>query len=404
MNSYNKFLLLPIIILDVAGIILVLPVLTPLILEENSILISAHTSIFVKDFLYGFSIAIFPFCMFLSSPVLGDLSDKFGRRKILLICIMGSAIFFLITGIGINYKSLFVFLIGRALGGLMAGTQPIVTAAIIDISSSHTKTINLTWIVFASSLGLVLGPAISGFAGSKNIVSWFNYSTPFFFATGITFLNFLLVFFLLKKAQPSKIIHSIDLSKGFSLFLRAFLNRKYRLIFLQYSFLTLTWGFYYQTINWVLLEKYNYSVWHLGSFFSFIGIIFTFASLTAPFILKLFSNEIKAFSFFILIMGIANAAAALSYNDTLQWIAGIFNATSYVVCFTLSLTQFSNLVDHESQGWIMGVTGAISAFTWTIAGLITGPLGYIYIYLPLWTAVFLCFSNLLLSVKHYYDL
>ncbi|MBV9575381.1 MAG: hypothetical protein JO149_02020, partial [Gammaproteobacteria bacterium] len=68
----------------------------------------------------------------------------------------------------------------------------------------------------------------------------------------------------------------------------------------------------------------------------------------------------------------------------------ILNAASDVICFTVALSIFSNLANHESQGWIMGVTGSIGAITWTIAGLIAGPLGYTSIYTPLWVAGILC--------------
>ena len=68
-----------VIFLDVAGIILVLPVLTPLILQTDSGIVPAGTPLILRDFLYGLSLGIFPLFMFFSTPILGDLSDKFGR-------------------------------------------------------------------------------------------------------------------------------------------------------------------------------------------------------------------------------------------------------------------------------------------------------------------------------------
>ena len=81
-----------------------------------------------------------------------------------------------------------------------------------------------------------------------------------------------------------------------------------------------------------------------------------------------------------------------------QWLWVILNAASDVICFTVALSIFSNLANHESQGWIMGVTGSIGAITWTIGGLIAGPLGYINIYVPLWTAGALCLMSFLLML------
>ena len=399
-NTSQTMVLLPlfmVILLDVAGIILVLPVLTPLILQTNGSIVPAGTSLLVRDFLYGFSLALFPLFMFFSTPILGDLSDKFGRKKILLLCLLGSAASYAIAGMGIVLNSLTIFLISRALAGLAAGTQPIATAAIIDVSTAANKTKLLSWVVFTSSLGLILGPMLGGFTAEKNIVSWFGYDTPFWIAAGVCLLNALFLFYSFKETSTPAVKHAIQLTKGFSLFIAAFAEKKFRLLSLLYFCFILAWSLYYQTINWFFMEKYNYSVLKLGLFVAFIGIIFAVTtSLFARLVVRLFKNETNAFTFFIFTMAIANIGAALSQGELAQWLWVILNAMSDVICFTVALGIFSNLASKETQGWIMGVTGAIGAITWTIGGIIAGPLGYINIYVPLWTAGLLCLTSFLL--------
>ncbi|MBV8802257.1 MAG: MFS transporter, partial [Gammaproteobacteria bacterium] len=252
-NRFNFLALLPlfmVIFLDVAGIILVLPVLTPIILQPESGIVSAETPQIVRDFLYGFSLAIFPLFMFFSTPILGDLSDKFGRKKILLFCAIASSVSYLIAAIGIIYKSLFILLSSRAIAGLAAGTQSIATAAIIDTSTPQTKTRNLAWVVFTSSIGLILGPAIGGITAEKDIVSWFGFDTPFFFAAGVCLLSAMLLYFSFKEISVTKSEHTIKITKGFSLFIAAFSERKFRLLSFLYFCFIMAWSLYYQTINW----------------------------------------------------------------------------------------------------------------------------------------------------------
>jgi MFS family permease len=396
-NKSGFLALLPlfmVILLDVAGIILVIPVLTPLILHTDSGIVPTGTPVLLRDFLYGFSLSLFPLFMFFSTPILGDLSDKFGRKKILLLCLLGSALSYIVAASGIIFHSLFILLASRALAGLAAGTQSIATAAIIDASTSATKTKNLAWVVFTSSLGLILGPMIGGITAEKNLVSWFGYDTPFFFAAGVCFLNAIFLYFFLKETPPAKSQHSIKLSKGFVLFMAAFAEKKFRLLSLLYFCFILAWSLYYQTINWFFMEKYHYTVGKLGLFVAFIGIIFAFTtSMAARFILKIFKRDANAFAFFIFTMAIANIGAAMSQGELAQWLWVILNAASDVMCFTVSLSIFSGLAGRESQGWIMGVTGAIGAITWTVGGLIAGPLGYLNIAVPLWTAGILCFIS-----------
>ncbi len=401
-NQSPMMALLPlfmVILLDVAGIILVLPVLTPLILQTSGSIVPEDTPLLVRDFLYGFSLALFPLFMFFSTPILGDLSDKFGRKKILLLCLLGSAASYAIAGLGIVLNSLAIFLISRALAGLAAGTQPIATAAIIDVSTAANKTKLLAWVVFTSSLGLILGPILGGFTADKKLVSWFGYDTPFWIAAGVCLINAIFLFYSFRETVLPHAKQAIQLTKGFALFIAAFAEKRFRLLSLLYFCFILAWSLYYQTINWFFMEIYHYSVLKLGLFVAFIGIIFAITtSLFARFILKMFKNENNAFTFFIFTMAIANIGAAVSQGEVAQWLWVILNAMSDVICFTVALGMFSNLADEDTQGWIMGVTGSIGALTWTVGGMIAGPLGYINIHVPLWTAGLLCMTSFLLML------
>lgn len=401
-NHVSFWSLLPlfmVILLDVAGIILVLPVLTPLILDPNSAIVPSGTPLLARDFLYGLSLALFPLFMFFSTPILGDLSDKFGRKSILLICLVGSAISYFIAAVGVIYSSLWILLFSRVIAGLAAGTQPIASAAIIDASHSDTKTKNLAWVVFTSSIGLILGPILGGVTAEKSLASWFGFDTPFFIAGGLSLLNALLLYITFNDAPASKQKHAIQLTKGFTLFISAFADKKFRLLSLLYFCFVLSWSLYYQTINWFFMEVYHYSVGQLGLFVAFIGVIFAITtSLIARYILRLFSSETGAFTVFVFAMAIANAGAAFMPSELAQWLWVILNATGDVICYTVSLSIFSNLASKDAQGWIMGVTGAIGALTWTIGGLIAGPLGYISLQTPFWTASGLCFVSFILML------
>ena len=401
MQQHKIFALLPlfmVIFLDIAGIILVLPVLTPLILQPSSGMIPAGMSMFGRDLLYGLSLSLFPFFMFFSTPIMGDLSDRFGRKKILMICLLGGSCSYIVGALGVIYQSLMTLLISRAIAGLAAGTQSIATAAIIDVSTPENKTKYLAWIVFISSIGVILGPIVGGLTTEKNLVSWFSYQAPFFIAAGVCLLNAVFLQYAFKESHTPNTTHAIDLTKGFTLFIMAFKEQKFRLLSLLYFCYVLAWSLYYQSITWFFMTKYHYTAAKLGLFVSYIGIICAITSaVLSRYILRMFKHEVHAYAFFVFGMALANVAAALSTNEVSQWMWVILNAAGDVVCYTISLNLFSNLADKDSQGWIMGVTGAIAAITWGIGGVIVGPLGYINISLPLWTAGGLCLISLTLT-------
>jgi DHA1 family tetracycline resistance protein-like MFS transporter len=394
-NNFLRLLpLLMVILIDVMGVVLVLPVLTPLILKIDSGMVSAATSLFTRDFLYGLVLAIFPLFMFLSTPILGDLSDKFGRKKILLLCMLASAISYFISAIGIIYHSLLTLIVSRALAGLAAGTQPIASAAVIDMSSAATKTKHLGWVVLINSVGVILGPLLGGLTTEKKLVSWFGYDTPFLLASLLALLNGIYLWFCFKEKNWVKSSHAIQLTKGFRLFISAFAESKFSLLSLAYFCFILAWSLYFQAINWYFMQVYYYDASKLGLFLGYIGVVFFIATgVITRIMLRIFSNEIIVFLIFMGLMTLANIGSALSHAEYAQWLWAILNAMSNVICYTIILSLFSSLVGEESQGWIMGVSGAIGAITWGIGSIIAGPLGYLNIQAPFWTAGMLCIAS-----------
>lgn len=396
-QSSNFFALLPllmVVLIDVMGLVLVFPVLAPLILQVNG-LVPAGTSEIWRDFLYGFTIALFPLFMFFSTPVLGDLSDKFGRKIILLICLIGCTLSYLISAAGIFYDSLFIFLLGRAIAGLAAGTQPIASAAMIDLSTEHTKTRNLSWIVLVSSVGLILGPLLSGVTASV------SYEMPFYIAALLSLLNAVLLFFSYQDRHQVTPGHRVQLLKGFALFLSAFSEKKFRLISLICFTLILGWSLYFQIINWYLMDEYHYSVNQLGLFTGFMGVIFVFVtSVLLQHILKYFGNVSQTCLFFIFTMGCGLFGCTLTNSALSQWLWVIPIAGSEIICYTLFMDLFSSLANKDAQGWIMGVLGSIMAITWTVGGIIAGPLGYLGLRVPFWTAGLLCSVSFLLLLVY----
>ncbi|MDX1901196.1 MAG: MFS transporter [Gammaproteobacteria bacterium] len=395
-----KFLsLLPlfmVILIDVMGIILVMPVITPLILEHGNGLLAETASQGLRNFMYGFALALFPFFMFFSTPILGDLSDRFGRKKILFLCLIVNAIGCALSAVAIWVHSLSLFIVSRAVAGLAAGTQPIATAGILDESEPASRTRYLSWVVLAVSAGLILGPLLGGITAEKSFVSWFGYDTPFIAAAILSFLNAILLYMFYREKFITPVQHKIELLRGFKLFLAAFTESKFRLLSILVMCFILAWSLYYQAVNWVLNQQFHYNVGHLGFFIGFMGIVFALTTFLMRILANIFPNETTLFAGSIFIMMIGNAGAALSHSEFGQWFWVIFTAGSDVVCYTLAMSIFSSLAGKEAQGWVMGVTSAIAAMTWTIGGLIVGPLGTLNLYAPFWTAAGLSFVSFIL--------
>lgn len=386
-HLYTFLTLFLIILIDTMGIVLVFPVMTAIFLEPNSSLLPAHLTDLGRALIYGIGLSIFPLFMFFGAPLLGDLSDKFGRKKILLFCLLGTALGYLLSGISIWCNSLSGFLIGRLVCGLMAGSQSIAQAAIADMSTKETKALNMSMIVFASTIGVIIGPIIGGYTSASNIITWFNYSTPFIFAALIALINAVLLICFFKETYQSKVVGPIDALKGLHLFLAAFNNKDIRLMSGFLFCAELAWGLYFQAISWLLLKDFHYSVEKLGLFTGYIGLIACIAlTVIIRLMMRWFDTEIRVFCWSVLMMAVANIMCIVYNTSLAHWFWVTFNSIGSALTYSLALALFSNSADKDSQGWIMGVTGSVVAASWFITGITDGLFSYFNIKLAFWTA------------------
>ncbi|PKA41156.1 tetracycline resistance MFS efflux pump [Rhizobium sullae] len=183
------FLVFVILFLDVMGIAIIMPVL-PAYLEE---LTGGTISDAALD--GGWLLVVYAGMLFLFSPLLGNLSDRFGRRPILLLSVLTFAIDNLICAVATSFWMLFV---GRALAGFSGGSYATCSAYIADISNDENRAKNFGLIGIAFGVGFTIGPVIGGILGE------FGPRVPFFGAAALSFLNFVAAYFLLPETLDAK--------------------------------------------------------------------------------------------------------------------------------------------------------------------------------------------------------
>jgi len=173
--KHNRYLIsiFLIVFIDLLGFSLILP------------LLPFYAETFGADpIMIGLLVAVYAAAQFFSAPLLGRISDRFGRRPVLLISIAGNMIAFIILGFA---HSLAVLFVARTLAGIFGGNLSVAQAYITDVTDEKNRLRGLGLIGAAFGLGFIMGPALGG------MLSQFGFGVPSFLAAGLSIVNLLLV-------------------------------------------------------------------------------------------------------------------------------------------------------------------------------------------------------------------
>ncbi len=386
------------IFIDGVGLGILFPILNAVILEPQTSILGLHSSLPYRNFIYGLVISTFMFFWFFGSTILGDISDRIGRRKALVICLMGSAIGYLISAIAVIVHSATLLVLGRIIDGFTAGSQPIAQAAIVDLSSKQHKTRNISYILFSASLGFIFGPLIGGFFSDNHLVSWFNTSTPLFVATIISSLNALLIYLFLRESHTGSGRLQIKFMRAVDLFVSAFKDQRIKHLSIILLTMMIGWSSYFTYMAVFLLHRFHYDTLHVSLYLSLLACGFGTATI---YLIDMLS---KRFSLTSLVINNAYIVAGLSlltlltHNQILTWIYVYPLGIAIAIVYTCLINLFSNQVGDDVQGWVMGVTGSIMAFAFTVVAILDGLLVNISYNIPLViTVIFITAAGCILS-------
>ncbi len=376
--SNKKFLLAAsplflILFIDSMGLGLVVPLLNTLIVNPQSGFLPTGFSMNLRNFIFGSTMGVFMLCWFFGASFLGDLSDQIGRKKSLLICLLGAFFGYILSAIGVMVDSYALLLIGRMIAGFTAGSQAIAQAAIVDISPPEHKARNLGLILFCISIGFIFGPLLGGVLSDKDFGSWFTLNTPFYFAAILSLVNaFLLWYWFHETFINKKRKVKIKLHGAIGIFISAFRHEKIRALSVILLIMVFGWSGFYCFISMFLLRVYDFNTLHISIYMAVMGAGFGIGTgLLVEYFTKRYTLR-KTVLGGSLVAALATLVIVVVPSPIFAWLAIAPLAAAMAVVYSVLLTIFSNQVDADSQGWIMGITGAIMAFAFGINGVLVG--------------------------------
>lgn len=248
------------LLIDVTGLGIIIPVFPKLIQELTGGTLSEASEY------GGWLLFSFAFMQFLFSPVLGNLSDQYGRRPVLLISLFGFAVDYILLAFA---PTIFWLFVGRLIAGMMGASFTTATAYIADISTPEKRAQNFGLIGAAFGLGFIIGPVVGGILGE------YGSRVPFLAAAILTFINFLYGWLILPESLPPASRRKFELKRANPLGSLKMLSRyplisgmviSLLLIYVASHAVQSTWSFF-------TMDQFQWSESQVGYSLGFVGIL-----------------------------------------------------------------------------------------------------------------------------------
>lgn len=374
------------IFIDLLAVGILIPVFPLLILPNSPERITPDYWTISSGFiLLGWLSASYPIMQFFATPILGEISDRWGRKIVLIISVIGTSISYVLFAIAIITKNIPLLFFSRAFDGITGGNISVAQAVISDISTPKNRARNFGLVGMAFGLGFILGPYIGGKLADPKVVSWFDASTPFWFAAGLSLFNVLLItLFLPETLKERSKKFRLHLFKSVQNVIAAFTKRGLRHV-VPSTFL-FNGGFTFFTTFFAvyLASEFNFTQGNTGDYFAYIGLWIAIVQgfVTAQVAKKFKDWQVLRFSMF------GMAIALLGYMAVpageYKW---LFFVAPLVALFS-GLTQafiptiVSRVTPRNIQGEALGINASVAALSQTFPAILSGYVATINQHLP----------------------
>jgi len=358
-------MLIVLTMLTVIGMTVVLPVLPFVVLQYVS---HEHDlAIWV-----GVLEAVNGLCAFLVAPFLGRLSDRFGRRPVIIGAAFGGAFAMALFGVG---GALWVLVLARVIQGLTAGDMPALFAYLADITPPEKRAQRFGLLGALSGIGMMIGPAVGGLLAAVSL------QLPVFLtaAVGLT-IAILSIFLLPESLQPHNRAKAITLRQvqPFAVFKDAFGRKELRALMIGFGLLALPFGFFVNNFSVLALDSIQWGPTQIGLLTAGVGIVDILIQgvLLAILLPRIGERGVIVSGIVTQMIGLAGLAIVASvFAQPWVFIVGALLLAAGQGASQAALDgAMSNAVGDDEQGWLGGATQSLNAAMSTVAPLIAAAL------------------------------
>ena len=358
MDRKRLFSILLVVFIDLLGFSLILPLL-PYYAETFN----------ASQFVTGLLIAVYALMQLIGAPILGRLSDRYGRRPVLLVSVFGTFLGFLLLGFA---NALWILFAARILDGITGGNLSVAQAYISDVTDAKNRAKGLGLIGAAFGLGFIIGPVTGG------LLSQYGYNVPAFVAAGLSFINLILIYAWLPESLTKERLEQAGKQRQPKVTVEALfvaLKRPFTgPILITRFFFGLAFAIFQTIFSLYALAKFNLSARDTGFVLTYVGILSVFVQ---GFLVGRLTNRFREdhlITFAVALMAVSLLGWALV--PSVLWLLIVLTPTAISggILNTLLSSTLTKAVAPQEIGGILGLSASVESSTRIIAPILGGAL------------------------------
>jgi MFS family permease len=372
-----------VIFIGFVGYSLMITILTPMTLDNSGGILNSLPFKADRTIILGVLLTLYPVGQVIGSPVMGAMSDRLGRRPILLVSLFIITVCYALFAYFLQTKNLPMLMVISVIMGLADADIVTAQSAIADVSTEENRSSLFGYIYLSASSAYVVGPLIGGKLADPSVVPWFNYGTPYWAVFFLLIITLVFTYFLFKETLVRREGAETGYFEVITNMLTIFTARRIRIIYLVNFLIYFSIFGFFRSYPMYLVDRFQMGVGRESDFIAWVAVPVVLANLwiTGYLASRFSARTITIYS--TLLFGILIFVIILPAHQGALWVTLFMAGLALAVALPACASMLSLMVDADEQGSVLGNNQSLQVGAEALSGLTAGLLAAITFRLPL---------------------
>lgn len=378
--------LLPLYVVIFVGFVgysLMITIFTPMIMKGHIRFVPPGMPTARRTILLGTLLCLYPLGQFLGSPIMGSLSDRFGRKPILLISLSITTICYALIATSLAVANLALLAVVSLAAGFAEANIVTAQSAISDVIPSVERNRFFGYIYMSVSAAYIVGPLIGGKLADPSIEPWFNYATPFWAVFILLVLTAAATALLFSETNPPSSRRKVSYLEAFTNLAAVVTDHRLRQFYwLNFLFYLAIFGFF-RCYPMYLVDEFHLGVSRVSEFIAWVGVPIVLANLWLTGALSKLIAVRSLTVWSAMLTGVFMIFVVIPRPIQSLWVTLFLTSMALALCLPSCATLLSVSAGDANQGMVMGNNQALQVGAESLSGLLGGLLAALAVKLSL---------------------